>query len=325
MIEQQNSTGEGAVFLDFDVSLGQVKRLVSQALSRAPSIVSRHIGYLREGQGKYIRAVSLLTCAMNGQTKIPENAVKLAAAMEILHLATLVHDDIIDDADLRRGIPTLKKKYGNKTAVICGDYLLGAALKLSASIDNRKDYLDTEMPEYLSSLSLGELEQHINNGNLNLSVYRYLHIISGKTAALFEACFHAGAVLCGADSGQRKAYRRLGHSIGMIFQMTDDCMDFEAGENAARKPVQSDYEQGVITLPLIRALKSSPEFKQKLQTRSISREEINRAVFTWGGLDFTRLTAGKYADKARKQITLLDINEFKRDKLQLILQKALRL
>jgi heptaprenyl diphosphate synthase len=230
----------------------------------------------------------------------------------------------MDDADIRRGIPTLQNKYGKKTAVICGDYLLGKALQLAAAIDDRQAYLDIELPVYLSRISLGELEQHIHNGDLNLSVYRYLRIISGKTAALFEACFHGGAVLGGAGENERKLYRKLGRAVGMIFQLTDDCMDFEAEEGDARKPVQSDYEQGVITLPLIRALESSAELKARLCLQKAARREVNEAVERWDGLGFTRKVAKRYAGKAEELICGLDADCLKKEKLRLILRQGQR-
>ena len=121
----------------------------------------------------------MLICRESGGTVHP-NAVTAAVAIEILHLASLVHDDIIDNADLRRGDVTLQKKYGKRTAVICGDYLLSIALRMMANIPNKKDYLDLEMPDYVGRLCLGELEQHINNFNINLTIYRYLKIISRK-------------------------------------------------------------------------------------------------------------------------------------------------
>lgn len=162
----------------------------------------------------------------------------------MLHLATLVHDDVIDDADLRRGIPTLQRMYGRRTAVICGDYLLAASLRLAAQVGDRERYLDLRLPDYVGRICLGELGQHLNNGNLELTAYRYLKIIGGKTAALFEAAFYAGALFFTEEERLIRRYARLGRQIGMIFQLTDDCIDFESDEATAKKPVRSDYEQG---------------------------------------------------------------------------------
>lgn len=311
-------------YLGYEAALDLVKDEVDHVLSASPLLIRRYMEHLKLSRGKFIRAISFITCAQNKEGLVRIDAVKFAASIEILHLATLVHDDVIDNADLRRGELTLQKKYGRKTAVICGDYLLCAALKLSADVTGKKEYLDYDMPDYMSRLCLGELNQHINNGNLNLSVYQYLKIINGKTAALFEASFYGGAILSECRKEDLLKYRNLGNYIGMIFQLTDDCIDFENTIDDAKKPVQSDYEQGVITLPLIYALKNRLGFKEKAQENPVTRQEINEAVFESGGLSYTHLVTKKYYNKAIKVIMDLDITEEKRTKLISILEKASR-
>ena len=251
--------------------------------------------------------------------------MKFAAAIELLHLATLVHDDVIDDAGLRRGVITLQKKFGKRTAVICGDYLLCMALELAASISDKEDYLALNMPDYMSRVCLGELNQHINNGYLDLTLLQYFKIISGKTAALFEASFFGGAILSEKSEAALIKYRKLGRYIGMIFQMTDDCMDFETTESIAKKPVQSDYEQGVITLPLIYALKKLEDFKEKLKSGKASRQDINAAVNNAGGLDYTRMLVRKYYKKSMSLINEMVLTGSKKEKLIAILNKASRI
>lgn len=154
------------------------------------------------------------------------------------------------DADIRRGELSLQKKFGRRTSVICGDYLVCMAMKIAVSAaeeSEQEDNMKFQMPDYMSRVCLGELYQHINNGNVDLSVRQYLRIVSGKTAALFEASFYAGAAFIEDDIRIVKKYAKLGRYVGMIFQLTDDCMDFEESEETAKKPVQSDYEQNVIT------------------------------------------------------------------------------
>lgn len=309
----------------FDQALEQVKCEVDRALSTSPFIIREYTKHLASSMGKYIRAISLLTCSQDQEGNVPKDAIKFAASIEILHLATLVHDDVMDNADLRRGKVTLQKKYGKRTAVICGDYLLCMALNLSASIPNKKDYLEFDMPDYMSKVCLGELIQHINNGNFDLSIFQYLKIISGKTAALFEASFYGGALLTETNQDNLRKYARLGKYIGMIFQLTDDCMDFESTEQEAKKPVQSDYEQNVFTLPLIYAFKKIDSFKRKAQISKLSREEINDAVCKAGGLLYTRRVAKKYYEKSLVLIENLEATEDKKVKLKLILEKAFRI
>lgn len=315
----------GAIsYMNSDEAFNLVKDEVNSALSASPRIIRGYTGHLTGSHGKFIRALSLITCARGRNGLVSSSAVKLAAAIEILHLATLVHDDVIDDADIRRGMPTLQKKYGKKTAVICGDYLLSIALRLAASTPDKKQYIDMDMPDYVVKICSGELFQHINNGNYNLSVYQYLKIISGKTAALFEASFFAGAIISGCGERETVLYRKMGHYLGMIFQLTDDCMDFEASENIAKKPVQSDFEKDVITLPIIHAFKKLAGLKEKAGSGSVTREELNEAVSKTDGLCFTRMVAKKYYNKYIDHMNKLDIAEEKRKDLTTILDKAFR-
>jgi len=309
-------------FLTYDAAFVSAKDEVDRVLSTSPLLIRTYTAHLMTSNGKFIRAISLLTCAQNQDGLIHPDAVHFAAAIELLHLATLVHDDVIDNAKTRRGSITLQKKYGKRTAVICGDYLLCAALKTASNVADKKNYIDLDIADYVSRICLGELSQHINNGNLDLSVYQYLRIISGKTAMLFEASFYAGAILCTEDERSIRRYMRLGRYIGMIFQLTDDCIDFEMDETVAKKPVQSDFEQGVITLPLIYALKNKLGFKEKAQSGRISRAEINDAVSASGGLTYTHLISKRYYDKALLLIAELDMAEDKRNRLMFILDKA---
>lgn len=314
--------GEAMEKLTYEEAYELVKEEIQKALTRSPRIINEYLTHLSASQGKMIRAVSVLICAGDREGGIAPGAVHAAAAIEIVHLASLVHDDIIDNADLRRGQETLQKKYGKRTAVICGDYLLSLALKMLSSIPDRKEYTDIDLPDYISRLCLGELLQHINNGNLNLTVFDYIKIISGKTAALFEASFYAGAVLGGSAAEEIRKYKKIGNYTGLIFQLRDDCLDFDKTIEEAKKPVQSDYEQGVITLPLIRALEKQPDFRKKAEAGEINRADINRAVEESGGLDYTREMIERYYKKANRYIDKLDVTEEKRTKLSAIVKKA---
>lgn len=300
----------------------QTKNTVDRILLNAPFIIKNYTQHLAKSNGKFIRAWSLLICAMDNNDKIHQNAISLAAAIEILHLATLVHDDVMDDASLRRGVITLQKKYGKKTAVICGDYLLAAALKLASSIENKDELFKFNMPLYVEQICMGELRQHINNGNINISFYRYFSIISGKTAALFEAAFYGGAILVEKENEVLSNYRKLGKYLGMIFQLMDDCIDFEIDEAIAKKNVQSDYEQGVITLPLIYTFHKDEDIKNKAKDGLLDRKELNKAVQKAGGLDFTKMISKKYYNKFIKTMSLIDLSDEKKYQLKGILDKA---
>ena len=307
---------------DFEKAFELVGAEVDNALSSSPLIIRKYTSHLKQARGKFIRTISLLTVAMNDEGLIHPDAVCFAAAIELLHLGTLVHDDVIDNAKTRRGIATLQKKFGKKTAVITGDYIYCLALNMAGRVADRQKYIDFDLPDYMGKICLGELNQHINNNNYNLSELKYLKIISGKTAALFEASLFAGAIVYGCDKKQLRKYTHLGRYLGMIFQLTDDCIDFEVSTEIAKKPVQSDFEQGVITLPLIYAFKKEKELKQKAVDGTLSRDEINESVSRNGGIDYTKVVSKKYYEKSMAIIMSLEASDEKKIKLVQIFEKA---
>lgn len=317
-------SGAKTSYLTFDEAFALAKEQVDSTLTASPHIIRKFTQQLAGSKGKFIRAMSLLTCALDPDNRISPDAVKLAAAIEILHLATLVHDDVIDDADIRRGISTLNKKYDNRIAVVCGDYLLCASLKLASSVSNVRDYLELDMPDYMTRVCSGELNEQLNNGNFGLTVYQYFKIIEGKTAALFEASFYAGAYMAGCRSGELSLYKKLGRHLGMIFQLVDDCMDFEADENIALKPVQSDFEKNVITLPIIHSFQKMIGLRDRAEKREVTQEELNEAVRKSDGLYYTRSIAKKYYDKYVKALDRLQASEEKKGGLMDILNRAYR-
>lgn len=277
--------------------------LVEGQLTGAPLVIRGYTSHLASSRGKFVRAMGLLACSMNREGRVGRDGVTLAAALELLHLATLVHDDVIDNADTRRGIATLQKKYGKRIAVICGDYLLTAAIRLASAMEDREQYAKISFPDYVSRICMGELRQEMNHKNLKLSLYRYLSIINGKTAALFEAAFYGGAVLAKEEGKRLGGFRSLGRCIGMIFQLMDDCIDYERDQEDAGKNVRSDYNQGVVTLPLIYALKAQPELCGEVEREEITAEALCSRVRGAGGPGFTRMLAGRYYKKA---LTALD-------------------
>ena len=320
----QEETAPGHTLHTFDDAFERVQARVEAALMNAPRAARAYTQHLAQSRGKFIRAASVLACAESADGLIAPDALSFAAAIELLHLATLVHDDVIDNSDVRRGFPTLQRQFGKHPAVICGDYLFCLALREASDVPDRAAYLDFTLPDYMSRICLGELRQGQNNRNLELSFYQYLHIISGKTAALFEASFYAGAMTCKEAGGELRLYRRLGHAIGMIFQLSDDCIDFEAPVHVAKKPVQSDFEQGVITLPLIYALRNAAGLKDEAAAGRATRARINSAVAETDGLGFTRRVSGRYYGKAAALIERLSVSDAKRDRLRAILEKAYR-
>jgi geranylgeranyl pyrophosphate synthase len=264
-----------------------------------------------------IRARALLSCAMDGDGLINPDAIKAAAAVELLHLATLVHDDIIDDADKRRGIDALHKKFGEKYAVLCGDYLFSLAIDFVSSVtppEKRVENPDLTLPHYLTEICLGELRQDQNSGNLSLSEREYFKIIRGKTAALFEASFYSGFLFSDEEDARGNLYREIGGNIGIIFQLADDLADYESTEFESKKPVLSDFSRGVVTLPLIYALKNDASLPGKIAS-GIEPAGLKNAIESAGGLEYTHNKITELHKKTKKVIISLDIPAIKKELL----------
>lgn len=308
---------------EYDEALRLTELEIRKLLKTAPPLIRRQTSHLARAAGKGIRARALLACSIDGDGLVRHGAVNAAAAVELLHLATLIHDDIIDDADIRRGIDALHVKFGEKTAVLCGDYLFCLAFDLAAAISPRetdRDKVDGVLPSYLTEICLGEIRELSNTGNLDLTEREYFRIISGKTAALFQASFHAGFLLSDEPREAGDAYIETGKQIGIIFQLTDDCLDFVSTQKAAKKPVLTDCRRGVVTLPLIYALRTDKTLRGKIEN-GISEQELKAAVMATGGIEYTQSKIKQCRSKAKRLISSLG-SESKKIRLELLLDKA---
>lgn len=304
-------------------------------LKTVPPSIKPYTGHLSSALGKNLRGKALLLAAMGDDELLEADAVQLAVAIEMFHLATLVHDDIIDNADLRRGQASLQAKFGKKTAVLCGDYLLARSLELSAKVmSGRKKHReqgDFSLMTYASLICLGEIRQHANNFNLDLSLQRYCSIIRGKTAILFEAALVGGEHFVLESERIRpentESYKKIGRYMGMIFQMMDDLIDIEQSEAQAKKPILSDLKAGVVTLPLILAMEKDATIKIEIQKQQaageIQPQIIQKKILASGGIQETRRFAQEYYDKARKEIQALQLIETKQEALITLLDKAM--
>lgn len=310
--------------LDFNEAMRRTESEISHQLKSTPAVIKQLTSHLSRRVGKNIRATSLLVCAMRQDGLIVGDAVKIAAAVELLHLATLVHDDIIDDAGKRRGIETLHRKFGEKSAILCGDYLVCLALQLASSVkprDERRDLVPKKLPGYLMDVLTGEIRQNQNNCNFALTERQYLKIITGKTASMFEASFHAGFLLSDETEGYKNEYLEIGRNIGIIFQLADDCADYEATQKTSKKPVLSDFKTGVVTLPLIHALKTDRSLYDRIIS-GIKPQELKKAVAVSGGISYTQLKITEYFGKTKEIISALPGKTEKNGRLMTILEKA---
>src|SRR5881398_694802 len=219
--------------------------------------------YLREGGGKRIRpALLLLASKLFGYTG--RGAVRLGAVVEIIHTATLVHDDIIDEAQTRRGRPAANTQWGNSKCVLAGDWLYMQAFKVA--VQERNFRILDALIDLTQQMVEGELLQMEKLGKL-ISLEEHFDLIYRKTACLFAACMRMGGILGGATREQEESLSKYGHDLGMAFQIVDDVLDLTASEDVLGKPVASDLREGKVTMAVIHALECcTAEERKKIQT-----------------------------------------------------------
>ncbi len=272
--------------------------------------------YLREGGGKRIRPALLLLSAklFNYQGR---GAVRLGAVVEIIHTATLVHDDIIDDAQTRRGRPAANTRWGNSKCVLAGDWLYMQSFKIAVQERNFR-VLDT-LIELTQQMVEGELLQMEKLGKL-ISLDEHFDLIFRKTACLFSVCMRLGAILGGATAEQEEAAGAYGRNLGMAFQIVDDVLDLTASESVLGKPVASDLREGKVTMAVIHALgRCTPEEREKIATvlrdrafNAVTHADILAILNRYGSLDAASTRAAQYAEAACKAICTFPDSEIKR-------------
>jgi octaprenyl-diphosphate synthase len=280
------------------------------------STITEIAEYLREGGGKRIRpSVLLLAAHMLGYSG--PSAIKLGTVVEMVHTATLVHDDIIDGADTRRGRPSANTKWGNEKCVLAGDWLYMQAFKIAVQERNFR-ILDT-LIELTQQMVEGELLQMEKLGKL-ITLDEHFDLIFRKTACLFSVCMRLGAILGGATAEQEEALGRYGHNLGMAFQIVDDVLDLTASEDVLGKPVASDLREGKATMAVIHAIeRCTAEERTKIETvlqhggfNGVTHAEILEILQRYGSLEAATAMAAQYAESACKSICTFPDTEIKR-------------
>ena len=267
--------------------------------------------YIRASGGKRVRpALLVLSNYALGGTASDENVIRLATVMEMLHTATLVHDDIIDNAETRRNRASVNARFGNQVSVLMGDWLYMSAFETSLK-ERSLEILDI-LTRLTRKMTEGELIQLTTLGRTDISETEYFDILERKTAYLFSACCEIGAILADAPNDWQTALRNFGMNLGTAFQLADDLLDFTAEEEILGKASGADLLEGKLTLPLILLLTKEPRLKSDLEkimhdgnyTR-FSRQNILEQLETAGILEETRRMAYTFAGRAIKNLELL--------------------
>ncbi len=320
--------------LQYNEAVMAVKSEMERVLKNTPSVITEITSALTHSVGKGVRSALTVLASCDENNESTMSTVKVAAAIELLHLATLVHDDVIDDAETRRGLPSLYRQFGKKNAIISGDYLFCLCFNLISeaysgySGDEYIERID-DFSRAMSLVCLGEIRQHQHNFDFDLTTRTYLKIINGKTTALFMLALYAGARAGGFSDKDSRIYGNIGRCLGSIFQLIDDCIDYEMNLSVANKPVAQDLKAGVITLPLIYAMDQDKDL-HNLVLGVQSNENVNNPNFyqdiatrvkALGGIQYTKLMAKRYYNKALILIDKLE-SEFKKQELRDLLEKV---
>lgn len=273
--------------------LNDYTELFDRSLSHTDGLLAQVLDHIRSQEGKRMRPMLILLMAKNFG-KISPVTLHAAVGLELLHTASLVHDDVVDESSERRGQRSVNAEYNNKVAVLVGDYILSTSL-LHMSYTHSETIV-RHLAELGRTLSNGELLQLSNIQSTELSESVYYQVIRQKTAALFEACAAIGALSAGADEADIQAAKRFGQNLGIIFQIRDDIFDYY-DKSEIGKPTGNDMAEGKLTLPVIRAINATGDeqmmqLAQKVRMGTVTADEIARLVA------FTKANGGiEYADR----------------------------
>ena len=295
-----------------------------EALNSEVKLINSISGYLLKNRGKNIRPIMTLLCARlcGNPTK---NTYKAAVMMELLHVATLIHDDIVDDAKIRRGKPSIKHIWKNKISVLMGDFILSKALINMVGLKDF-DALDL-ISRTAEKLSAGEIMQIEKSLTRNMPKNVYYDMINQKTASLIAASCELGAITTTKVSTDRKSTFDYGENLGMAFQIKDDLFDFLGSENQTGKDHGGDVKKNMLTLPLIYSIENASRIGRN-RIKSLVRKkkksvkilkEINDIIYDSGGFDYAKKKLDEFSDKATDSISSYADSEIKKSLINLVI------
>ncbi len=301
--------------------LQQLGGLLRRELATDDPFIGELVGHVLATRGKLVRpALALLSVAACGGAD--EQRLWLAGTVELIHIASLVHDDVIDAADLRRGNTTVNVLWGNQVAVLLGDFLFATAFDLVSRI--RHPQVAPSIALAAVRMSQAEIQAVKVGAEPHEDEATYFGIIDGKTAQLFSAACRAGALVAGAPIPTAEALAEFGRQWGMSFQITDDALDLTGDPDALGKPIGSDIEVGKVTLPVIAALREAPEadrHRLRALVRGASGDgalaELRTLVERYGGIRYARDAARAFADRATAVLEVLPAGQAKTSLLEL--------
>jgi len=286
---------------DIAKELENIKKLIKVNIKSSEKEFDEAIFPLVDAGGKMLRPAFLLLSAKFGEYD-SDKMHNLAAAIEMMHMATLIHDDVVDESKLRRGIETIQHKYSKEYAVYIGDFLFCQCFIMLSEVGYSTEIL-REISKAISKICMGEIRQYNIRYARNTSLKKYIKIISGKTAALFAISFYAGSKESKCSEKTSKLLGRVGYYIGMAFQIIDDLLDYSGDTKKLGKNAQSDLIKGYYTLPLIYAMADDAEHRISviLEKSSLSNDDVTNIIILvnkYKGIEKAQNLADKYTKKA---------------------------
>ena len=301
-----------------------VNRVISDNLNSDVALINQLGAYIVQAGGKRLRPVALLLAAkateLNDRSN-QENATLLAAIVEFIHTATLLHDDVVDDSEMRRGHETANEVFGNAASVLVGDYLYSRAFQMMVKVNSMK--VMEILSRTTNQIAEGEVMQLINCGSAETTEQQYMETIQSKTAILFEASTQLGAVVNNQSPEIETAFAKYGLHLGTAFQLVDDILDYTADAIAMGKNVGDDLAEGKPTLPLINAIEKSEDAEKELLIKAITNasrdnlDEVLAIINKTGSLDYTAKVAQQQVVLAKDSLAVIADSQYKTALMQL--------
>jgi len=305
---QANPTGAPSGLSIVEQDMLQVDQVIAQRLSSGVPLVGSVSQYIISAGGKRLRPALLLLCCGALDYK-GEQRFNMAAVVEFIHTATLLHDDVVDDSALRRGSPTANARFGNPASVLVGDFLYSRAFQMMVDTQNMR--IMEVLANATNIIAEGEVMQLMNMHNAALDEAAYLQVIRSKTAKLFEASARVGAILSGATTADEEACADYGQALGTAFQVIDDVLDYTGDASVMGKNLGDDLREGKATLPLIAAMQRGTPSERETIQQAIETGDVNMLdaviaiVHSTGALDVARNAAQQEARRAITAATRL--------------------
>ncbi|MCU7940422.1 MAG: octaprenyl diphosphate synthase [gamma proteobacterium symbiont of Bathyaustriella thionipta] len=309
------------VFTLIKGDMERVNHLIQNSLYSEVVLINQISQYIINSGGKRLRPVLVLLSANafayndSASSSKDEHDVTLAAVIEFIHTATLLHDDVVDESELRRGKDTANELWGNAASVLVGDFLYSRAFEMMVGVGSMK--VMEILSHSTNTIAEGEVLQLLNCNDASTTEARYIEVIHYKTAKLFESASQLGAVVAHQDDATEQAMAKFGMHLGTAFQLIDDVLDYSASSEDMGKNVGDDLAEGKPTLPLIYAMAHGTEEQAKLIREAIEQggleqiEAITQAIETTGALDYTRNIARKEAEQAIAQLENIPDSKYK--------------